>query len=37
MFEKGIAFQVAAGAMKEGDVKVDDVVTQALIKAAHGK
>ena len=36
VFEKGIAFSVAAGEMKPGQVKVEDVVTQSLIRAAHG-
>lgn len=36
VFEKGMEFAVAAGEMKPGQVKVEDVVTQDLIKAAHG-
>jgi NitT/TauT family transport system substrate-binding protein len=35
VFQKTIDFSVAAGAMKAGQVKVEDVVTQDLIKAAH--
>jgi NitT/TauT family transport system substrate-binding protein len=35
VFAKGMAFSVAAGEMKPGQVKVEDVVTQDLIKAAH--
>lgn len=36
VFAKGMEFSIAAGEMKPGQVKVEDVVTQDLIKAAHG-
>jgi ABC-type nitrate/sulfonate/bicarbonate transport system substrate-binding protein len=36
VFAKGMEFSVAAGEMKPGQLKVEDVVTQDLIKAAHG-
>ncbi len=36
VFAEGMKFSIAAGEMKEGQVKVEDVVTQDLIKAAHG-
>lgn len=36
VFEAGMKFAVAAGEMKEGQISVADVVTQDLIKAAHG-
>ena len=36
VFEKGMEFSVLAGEMKPGAVKVEDVVTQDIIKAAHG-
>ena len=35
VFQKAIDFSVAAGEMKPGQVKIEDVVTQDLIKAAH--
>ena len=35
VFAKAIDFSIAAGEMKPGQVKVDDVVTQDLIKTAH--
>jgi len=35
VFAKGIEFSIAAGEMKAGQVKVEDVVTQKLIAAAH--
>ena len=37
VFQKGIDFAVASGDIKPDQVKVDDVVTQKLIAAAHGK
>ena len=37
VFQQGIDFSVAAGELTEGSVKVEDVVTQSLIAAAHGK
>ena len=37
VFQKGIDFSVTAGEIEPGKVKVDDVVTQKLIAAAHGK
>lgn len=37
VFAQGIAFMVAAGDMAEGQVAVEEVVTQALIAEAHGK
>lgn len=36
VFQRGIEFAIAAGTLEEGAVKVDDVVTQTLIAAAHG-
>ncbi len=35
VFAKGMQFSIAAGEMKAGQVKIEDVVTQELIKAAH--
>jgi hypothetical protein len=35
VFAKGVEFSVAAGEMEAGQVKVEDVVTQDLIAAAH--
>lgn len=35
VFAKGLEFLVAAGDMTEGQVKVEDIVTQDLIAAAH--
>ena len=37
VFQQGIDFSIKAGDLKEGQVKVEDVVTQKLIAAAHGK
>ena len=37
VFQQGIDFSIKAGELKEGQVKVEDVVTQKLIAAAHGK
>lgn len=37
VFQQGIDFAIKTGEIKEGDVKVDDVVTQKLIAAAHAK
>jgi NitT/TauT family transport system substrate-binding protein len=37
VFQQGIDFSVAAGDIEAGAVSVDDVVTQKLIAAAHGK
>jgi NitT/TauT family transport system substrate-binding protein len=37
VFQKAIDFSISAGEMKAGQVKVADVVTQDLIKAAHAK
>jgi NitT/TauT family transport system substrate-binding protein len=37
VFQKGIDFSVSAGDMKAGQIKVEDVVTQKLIAAAHAK
>jgi ABC-type nitrate/sulfonate/bicarbonate transport system substrate-binding protein len=37
VFQQGIDFSVAAGELEPGTVKVEDVVTQTLIAAAHGK
>ncbi|MBB5752708.1 ABC transporter substrate-binding protein [Prosthecomicrobium pneumaticum] len=37
VFAKGIEFSIKAGDLKEGQVKVEDVVTQTLIAKAHGK
>ena len=37
VFQKGIDFAVASGDIKPDQIKVDDVVTQKLIAAAHGK
>jgi len=35
VFQKGIDFSIASGDIKQGQVKVEDVVTQKLIAAAH--
>ena len=37
VFQKGIDFLVKTGEIQKGQIKVEDVVTQKLIAAAHGK